>query len=201
MKPVANNQGKINIWLMLALVVTIALTAWSALEPSEEEEASLLVEPSKVSHILPLQKQTNTQTISTTKAATVLPISSWQVLHREALTTKPKDLFAVHSWAEVVPAKKGKPLPPPPPVAPPAPFAYMGKIEDSPKGTLIFLMANNKVYSVALGEKIDSFWRLDAEAPESLTLTYLPLNLRQTLSKAQKLISAGLPNAAVGVDN
>ena len=99
------------------------------------------------------------------------------------------------------PAKKGKPLPPAPPVAPPAPFAYMGKIEDSPKGTLIFLMANNKVYSVALGEKIDSFWRLDAEDAQKLTLTYLPLNLRQTLSKAQKLISAGLPNAAADAVN
>jgi hypothetical protein len=97
--------------------------------------------------------------------------------------------------------KKSKLLPPPAPVAPPVPFLYMGKIEDSPQGTLVFLMGNNKMYSVALGGKVDNFWRLDSEDGQKLTLTYLPLNLSQTLSKTQKIISAGLPNAAVDAVN
>jgi hypothetical protein len=50
-------------------------------------------------------------------------------------------------------------------------------------------MANNKVYTVAKGEQVDAFWRLDGEDDNQLLFTFLPLNLPQTLSKTQKLIS------------
>ena len=47
-------------------------------------------------------------------------------------------------------------------------------------------MANNKLYTVVKGEKIDQQWRFDNEEGELLRLTYLPLSLQQTLSKFAK---------------
>jgi hypothetical protein len=52
-----------------------------------------------------------------------------------------------------------------------------------------FLIANNKVYSVKKGEKIDAFWRYDNEDANNIYMTYLPLNLPQVLSKNQKASS------------
>lgn len=190
-KSATTNQ---NVWLWLVLVVTVALTAWTALTSPETDE-SLLAEPadnartSATSDTIPQVKQSAVK-----PTANVATSSTWQIQHREALTEKTANLFPVHSWVVVAPITKTKPAPPPAPVAPPAPFVYMGKLEDGPKGTQIFLMANNKVYTVIKGEKVDAFWRLDGEDANQLLFTFLPLNLPQTLSKTQKLISAEPPS-------
>jgi hypothetical protein len=200
MKTAPLNQSSLNGWLLIALIITVALTAWSALDSTEENEDELLVEPVIST---PNEREQNPPQVALMSQSKSLPPSAltWQIQHREQLASKPKDIFEVHAWAEPVAMKKSKLLPPPAPVAPPVPFLYMGKIEDSPQGTLLFLMGNNKMYSVALGGKVDNFWRLDTEDGQKLTLTYLPLNLSQTLSKTQKIISAGLPNAAVDAVN
>ena len=112
----------------------------------------------------------------------------WDKLKRDTGNlSAPKDLFSAHSWVIIPPAPKIKQGPPPPPVAPPSPFTYFGKMEDGPKGTLLFLIANNKVYSVKKGEKIDAFWRFDSEDASNIYLTYLPMNLPQVLSKNQRI--------------
>ena len=116
-------------------------------------------------------------------------------LKREPLTAKPYNLFKVHSWVVVPPLKKVKQEPAPPPVAPPAPFTYMGKLENTPKDTQIFLVANGKLYTTQAGKKIDQQWRLDAEEPNALRLTYLPLNLPQVLSKSAKPLPMAMPVA------
>lgn len=183
-----------NGWLWALLVVTVALTAWTALTSSESED-SLLAEPADHVHTSvtpPAILQAEPPVMKS--AANSVTASGWQIQHREALTEKTANLFPVHSWVVVAPVPKTKPAPPPAPVAPPAPFVYMGKLEDGPKGTQIFLMANNKVYTVIKGEKVDAFWRLDGEDANQLLFTFLPLNLPQTLSKTQKLISAEPPS-------
>jgi hypothetical protein len=196
-QPSVNKQS---VWLWVALTITVALTAWTAFQPSEENASDDLV--------VPTINQRNANAI--TRAETPQPVSTeritanqttWQISHREPLTEKPKDLFPVHSWVVMAPTIKTKPAPPPPPVAPPTPFTYLGKMEDGPKGTLIFLMANNKVYSVAKGDQVDAFWRLEGEDANQLMFTFLPLNLPQTLSKTQPLMTPDLPNAAVGAIN
>lgn len=195
-KNVTTNQ---NGWLWAVLVVTVALTAWTALTSSESED-SLLAEPANHVHtsVVPPAILQVEQPVMKPKVSPATP-SSWQIQHREALTEKTANLFPVHSWVVVAPIPKTKPAPPPAPVAPPTPFVYMGKLEDGPKGTQIFLMANNKVYTVTKGEKIDAFWRLDGEDANQLLFTFLPLNLPQTLSKTQKLISAEPPpNGQIG---
>lgn len=199
----ANTTNKHNAWVWLALIATVALTVWTSMQPESETPADDLV--STINK--PLQNINNQTRIIINKTSAIVstqtanPPSAWQVRNREILAEKPTDLFPVHSWAVIVPVAKAKPMPQPPPVAPPTPFTYMGKMEDGPKGTLIFLMANNKVYSVSKGENVDAFWRLDGEDANQLMFTFLPLNLPQTLSKTQPLISPELPNAAASALN
>lgn len=196
-------SNKHNIWVWLALIATVALTVWTSMQPESENTADDLVSATTTS-VQSTSNQTRKVVSSNTAIAdtrTTNPHSAWQVHNREMLAEKPTDLFPVHSWTVVAPIAKIKPAPPPPPVAPPTPFTYMGKMEDGPKGTLIFLMANNKVYSVSKGENVDPFWRLDGEDANQLMFTFLPLNLPQTLSKTQPLISPELPSSAASALN
>lgn len=191
-KNASNSQ---NGWLWAVLAVTVALTAWTAFTSPKTEE-SLLAEPTDNLHSMTtLNTTSQAEPIAPVDKATAnpTPSSAWHIQHRDAPAEKTTDLFPVRSWVVVAPVPKIKPAPPPAAVAPPTPFVYMGKLEDGPKGTQVFLMANNKVYTVAKGEKIDAFWRLDGEDANQLLFTFLPLNLPQTLSKTQKIISAEPP--------
>lgn len=182
-----------NGWLWAVLVITVALTAWTALTSPESEE-SLLAEPTDRAQTQAASLPTAVAKVANKTEVNAGPTTGWHISHRDKPIEKTVDIFPVHSWTVIAPAPKIKPAPPPPPVAPPTPFVYMGKLEDSPKGTQIFLMANNKVYTVTKGEKVDAFWRLDGEDANQLMFTFLPLNLPQTLSKTQKLISAEPPS-------
>ena len=192
-----------NKWLFALLTLTVTATAWTALH-DESDKANVEIElqqistkkqsiskptspistadqDSKVDHILaPNQAAT---VISSSSQAALIP---WQQLKREPIKTAAYDLFKVHSWLVVPPVKKVKPLPPPPPTAPPVPFTYMGKLDSTPTGTQIFLMANNLLYTTTKGAKINQQWRFDSEEGELLRFTYLPLSLQQTLSKFAK---------------
>lgn len=195
--------NKHNIWIWLALIATVALTVWTSMQPESENTADDLVSATTTSAQSTSNQIRNIVSSDTAIAdtQTANPPSTWQLRNREMLAEKPTDLFPVHSWAVIAPVAKIKPAPPPAPVAPPTPFTYMGKMEDGPKGTLIFLMANNKVYSVSKGENVDPFWRLDGEDANQLMFTFLPLNLPQTLSKTQPLISPELPSTAASALN
>lgn len=181
-----------NKWLMLLLLLTAIATAWTALY-KENDSANSDIELQHTSRnpwqtikpSAPIAKanQALAQLQTASNNSALIP---WQKLKREPNKTAAYDLFKVHSWLVVPPIKKVKPAPPPPPVAPPAPFTYMGKLDNTPTGTQIFLMANNKLYTVVKGEKINQQWRFDNEEGELLRLTYLPLSLQQTLSKFAK---------------
>lgn len=180
-----------NKWLIALLLITVMLTAWVALRsnPADDETTDLAVKFDN----LPRKNQPLLagKTEIVTNQNSLIP---WQELKREPLTDKANNIFKIHSWLVVPPVKKIKPLPPPPPVAPQAPFTYFGKLEDSPKGTLIFLMASGKLYSVVKGENINQQWRLDNEEANILRLTYLPLNLPQIVSKLTRTLA--IPAAA-----
>ena len=189
----ALNAKASNKWLMAILLLTVIATAWTALhEDSDKENIEVELQhssnskPSPLKPSSPISKSNQDlvleQAVPSTKAALI----PWQKLKRESSKTAAYDLFKVHSWLVIPPIKKVKPVPPPPPVAPPAPFTYMGKLDNTPTGTQIFLMANNKLYTVVKGQKIDGQWRFDNEEGELLRLTYLPLSLQQTLSKFAK---------------
>ena len=182
----------INKWLLLLLILAVILTLWMMLRQ----------ETTDTDHTIELINQTNAvqdpianlskvniipskEGVSMAKQRSLIP---WQKLERAPLTNQPHELFKVHSWLVRAPVKKAKPLPAALPVAPSAPFTYVGKLDDSPTGTQFFLMENGRLYSVLKGEKIDRQWRLDTEDASSLHLTFLPLNLPQTLSKTSKSV-------------
>ena len=120
------------------------------------------------------------------EAISVLPDLTQKRLFVEDKSKKTQDLFKGHAWY-VPPPPKPVPVkvePPPPPAAPPVPFFYMGKLEQAPQVTQVFLTVNNKVLSVSVGKNVDTLWRLDKEEANTLTFTYLPLGLTKSLSKA-----------------
>lgn len=182
-------------WLYVLLAVTLALVAWTAFNGDSAQTDLVddkLLQESNSSR----NAQLSNAYLGQQHKALQISNDAKDLVNRMPMTLeKPErkhgkqaiqDVFKVHSWAPVVVLKKEPPVPPPAPEAPPVPFSYVGKLEDSPTGTQVFLMANSKLYTVQLGHSIDQEWRLDSEDANTLTLTYLPLNLTQSLSKAAK---------------
>jgi len=123
------------------------------------------------------------------EAISVLPDLTQKHLFVEDKSKTTQDLFKGHAWYVPPPPPKPVPVkvePPPPPTAPPVPFFYMGKLEQAPQATQVFLTAHNKVISVTVGKNVDTLWRLDKEEANTLTFTYLPLGLTKVLSKAMR---------------
>lgn len=91
-------------------------------------------------------------------------------------------VFGAQNWNPPPPAPtalEAAPAPPPP-SAPPLPFTYIGKANEA--GTWeVYLARGDKIYIVKHQTVIDGAYRVDAIAPPTLTLTYLPLNQVQTL--------------------
>jgi hypothetical protein len=94
-------------------------------------------------------------------------------------------LFESMSW--YVPPPPPKPLPPspppppPPPTAPPLPFSFLGRYVDG-KATVIMLVKDDRIYTVSEGDVIDNTYRIGHLSGGVLELTYLPLNIKQTLT-------------------
>lgn len=79
------------------------------------------------------------------------------------------------------PVDNTPPPPPPPPSAPPLPFVFIGKAVEEGAWE-VFLARGDKTYIVRHKMVIDGVYRVDAIAPPTLTLTYLPLNQVQQLN-------------------
>ncbi len=88
--------------------------------------------------------------------------------------------FNATSW--YVPPPPPPALPPPAPTAPPLPFTYMGQYHDGgAKGMVIFLSSAERVYTVSTGDVIDGTYSVGPITAGQLELTYLPLNIKQSL--------------------
>ncbi|MEE4462878.1 hypothetical protein V2S84_12350 [Azotobacter chroococcum] len=97
------------------------------------------------------------------------------------------DLFAARSW-RAPPARR--PLDaasakaaalPPPPAAPPLPFEFIGRLDDSVR-LRVFLLRGDRLHTVQAGDVIDGTYRVEKVAADELTFVYLPLKQTQTLS-------------------
>ncbi|HLP97444.1 MAG TPA: hypothetical protein VK149_03255 [Sideroxyarcus sp.] len=98
------------------------------------------------------------------------------------------NVFGATSWYVPPPTVLAfePPPPPPPPGAPPLPFAYLGRYEDAPT-RLVILTKGEQLYTVAEGEVIENTYRVERVTAAAVELTYLPLNIRQTLSTGEAL--------------
>jgi hypothetical protein len=101
-------------------------------------------------------------------------------LKRPVARTNAINVLASKTWH--VPPPPPKALPPPPPSAPPMPFTYMGKLVDGPDHMIIFLVKGEQVYTVRSGDVIDAIYRVDGVSAGLLTMTYLPLDIKQTIN-------------------
>lgn len=171
------------------LAVTLGLVVWVDRQEQQVDGGIELSRPqTATSSIQPRSAGVN----DTGKTIVTPPVSlDWEVLAgRKAATAKPEtsvNLFRSHSWYVPPP----RPVAPPPaPAAPAVPFVYLGKMEDTPQGTLLILSASNKMYTVSIGETLNQTWRLEGEDANSVRFTYLPLGLPQTLFKAAKPAAA-----------
>lgn len=117
-------------------------------------------------------------------------LSKIELQHREK--GRVSDVFNQTSWyvAPPPPPKSLEPPPPPPPppapVAPQLPFTYLGRYGDSDTRTVI-LSKGEKVYTVTVGETIENTYRVEKFSPGAVNLTYLPLNILQTLRTGEAL--------------
>ena len=73
------------------------------------------------------------------------------------------------------------PPPPPAPTAPALPFAFLGRMVESDNTTL-FLSKADQSYSVKINTVLDNNYRVDQIDNDQVVFTYLPLNIKQTLS-------------------
>lgn len=78
---------------------------------------------------------------------------------------------AVTAAAPPVPA-----VPPPPP-----PFTYLGRLAEG-RQTTVFLAHGDRNLVVQVGDVIDNTYKVEEIGPTLLVLTYLPQNLKQTMS-------------------
>ena len=65
------------------------------------------------------------------------------------------------------------------PVAPPLPFRYFGRLTENGK-TEVFVMRGDDLLTIAPGQKIGDY-RVEQIADASISFTYLPLKMKQTL--------------------
>lgn len=130
----------------------------------------------------------------TVKAASAAPgeASILRLVPREELigevgegSFKSKDgVFGGQNWNPPPPppsAAELKPPPPPPPTAPPLPFQYLGKAAADGEWE-VYLGRGEQSFVVKKGMQIDGMYRVDAIAPPTLTITYLPMNQVQQLN-------------------
>lgn len=177
--------------LYVGLVATLIAVAWTHEQKQQDEDLAAVelladsittgsmtkkTKSDQPKFVLPTRTETHSKTISTSTADK--NIDSSDVRSHVSV-----DLFKSHQWQQPV-QEVSKPvenlLPESPPI-PALPFVYLGKFEDKTEA-VVYLMDGDMLLTVSKGEVIDDNYRLDAISDNSLVLTYLPQNVRQTLN-------------------
>jgi hypothetical protein len=78
------------------------------------------------------------------------------------------------------PPPPAPPPPPPVPTAPPLPFTYLGRYDES-TNSVIFLVRGDRLMLVHAGDVIEGTYRVEGIVGSTLSLTYLPLKITQSL--------------------
>ena len=66
--------------------------------------------------------------------------------------------------------------------APPLPFKYLGRLQESADRTVWYLLQGERFIVAATGELIDAVYRIEGAEAGQLRFRYLPLDQRQTLT-------------------
>lgn len=96
-------------------------------------------------------------------------------------------IFSVTSWYVPPPPPPSRPSPPPPPpkpTAPPLPFSYLGSYQES-QAVILMLVKGDRIYTVSAGDVIENIYRVEGVVGGRVELTYLPLNIKQTIDTGE----------------
>jgi len=194
-------------WFLIGGLLLLTLVAIYMLNAAEEENTIDTVVTRPLKPTL-LAITSNSLAVSEALNESLPDLSRKRLLTDEEAkiaknsANKEADLFQPHAWyippppPKVVVAEIVKPIP----QAPPVPFVYMGKLENTAQGTQVFLTANNKVLSALVGKEVNSMWRLDKEDANALYFTYMPLSLPKVLSKMARSTAAKTSAVADNAD-
>jgi hypothetical protein len=95
--------------------------------------------------------------------------------------------FGSTSWyVPPPPPPPPPPAPPPVPTAPTVPFTFLGLYEESSK-TIVMLIKGDQVFTVSVGDVIENTYRIDHVERGSVEITYLPLNIKQSINTGNSL--------------
>jgi hypothetical protein len=153
--------------LLLGVALALTVAAVAATEGKDESD-SAVVQPDQV-------KTRHLQQKGRTESELASNVSLAR-LNRQLLPEEVKDMFAGKSWYVAPPPPK-----PAPPSAPPLPFVYMGKLAEEGEKVVILLTKENRSYEVREGDVLDNIYRVDEVRAPVMILTYLPLNIKQTI--------------------
>lgn len=183
---------KHNPWLYGLLLLTLMATVWISLNGdslSTEDELQIKPMPNKMrsaaTKTQPFQPTMNLASLNQHNHAPVKDGLTAQPLEIVSRSYGPvnQNMFSMQTWAPPVAKSKKQARPvAPPPVAPPIPFSYLGKIEEDGKAEY-FVMQQNKLFNLKIGQQVHGQWRLDSEDAQYLNWTFLPLKLPQILPK------------------
>ena len=151
--------GKRILWMVLLLTVVAAL--W----PVPEDNTAADVAPR------PATGRNRASILANAPAQQIRPLT----LPVAVRDTEIVDLFVRQGW--IAPAANAAPEKP---TAPALPFTYAGRYTEG-SSTIVYLNEGVKMHQVREGDTVNATYRIDSITPAAVTLTYLPLGLRQTL--------------------
>jgi len=153
-------------WLLgTALALTVAAVA--ATEGKDEPDNAVVQPGTMKAHHLQQRRELDSESAGNVMLAK---------LDRQPLPEDAKDMFAGKSWYVAPPPAK-----PAPPSAPPMPYVYIGKLAEQGEKVIILLTRQNRSYTAREGDVLDNTYHVDEIRAPVMTLTYLPLNIKQTI--------------------
>lgn len=108
-------------------------------------------------------------------------------IKQHASKGKNSNAFGSTSWyVPPPPPPPPPPAPPPVPTAPPVPFKFLGLYEEGNK-SIIMLVRGDQVFTVSVGDVIENTYRIDHIDHGSVDITYMPLNIKQSINTGTAL--------------
>ncbi|MDO8990572.1 MAG: hypothetical protein Q7U91_13180 [Sideroxyarcus sp.] len=174
-----NSRRNVLKWIALGAIFTTVIAATSSGEDGTPKAARASVElqggavsPLRAEARLPAQAHVELERLARPQAEPAVVVAN---------------VFGSTSWYVPPPPPPPAPPPPPPvPTAPPMPFSYLGRYEDAPT-RLAILTRGERMYTVAEGDVIDNTYRIERVTSTMVEMTYMPLNIRQTLGTGEAL--------------
>ncbi|HZP92633.1 MAG TPA: hypothetical protein VFB20_07105 [Burkholderiales bacterium] len=176
-------------WLLLGGLLTATLAAAAWVRDNGAPQSTELVDASKAVASAAPKAAKPPRSGAAGKEAPQVNLEKLKSRDLEAASRDPfataapraaKPKRAAAAAAAAAAAMQAAAAPPPPPTAPPLPFTYMGRMT-SDEDLAVFLSQGSRNLVVHEGDTIDSLYRVDQIAESAITLTYLPLNQRQTI--------------------